>query len=91
MVWHVRIPVVQYVCTRQWSVQLFRSPTRALTLCGPPLEIPVIAETVCSLREQQHKQRPQLFRGMEEIVLCDLTEPWMGGTKEVEERPAQMV
>ena len=53
VVWHVRVPVVEHVRTREWAVELLCGPPRALAICSPFFYVPVTTKTVRRAREEE--------------------------------------
>ena len=53
VLWHVGIPVVQHVRTRQGLVEFFRATPRAFRLSMPSLGVPFLTQTIRRACEQK--------------------------------------
>jgi hypothetical protein len=53
VVWHVGVPVVEHVRTREWAVELLCAAPRALAIRSPFFYVPVAPKTVRRAREEE--------------------------------------
>jgi hypothetical protein len=83
------VAVGEDVGRRERDIELFGAAAGGGVDRLPELAVPVAAEAICGLGEEEDEERPDLFGGVAEVVLGELGEGGLGRGEEAEEVRAQ--
>lgn len=89
MRWELGVVICEDFRWREWDIE-FVFPATCGGMGGlPEFEVPVLAKTICCLGEKEDKERSDLFRGVVEVILGELSECRMARAQKIEKVSAE--